>query len=437
MSSPKDRPETVDLSALTADPNNARRHDERNLEMITDALQDVGAARSIVIDEHGTVLAGNATVQAAARAGIEKVLIVDVDGKTLLAARRRGLDPTQKVKLAIYDNRAAELAEWDPDVLARLRDEFPDFDVDEFWDAREFAQVMEDLGEAPTGQSAADAIPPLRATGIKAGDVFRLGNHRLLCGDSTNPAHVTGLFAGAVPFLMVTDPPYGVEYDPTWRNRVGVSQSERSGAVANDDRADWSEAWRLFPGDVAYVWHAGIYSSVVEASLVATGFDPRAQIIWRKPRFVLSRGHYHWQHEPCWYAVRRGAQAKWTGRRDQSTVWNLATFLRCNHCGAVLTDASEVSPSTVWEIEHKDETGVTRHGTQKPVECMERPMRNHGGRGDAVYEPFSGSGSTLIAAERQRRACFAIELTPAYVQMAIDRWEQYTGQHAEKVGEIR
>ncbi|HVL65749.1 MAG TPA: DNA methyltransferase [Vicinamibacterales bacterium] len=398
--------------------------------MITDALQEVGAARSIVIDEEGTILAGNATVEAAARAGIEKVLVVDVDGRTLVAVRRRDLAPEQKVKLSVYDNRAAELAEWDPAVLARLQQEFPDFDIHAFWDAREFDQVMEGLGESAPGFTDPDAIPPLRGTDIMPGDVFRLGAHRLLCGDSTNPAHVAALFAGAVPFLMVTDPPYGVEYDPTWRNRAGVSESLRTGAVANDDRADWSDAWRLFPGDVAYVWHAGIYSSVVESSLVATGFEPRAQIIWRKPRFVLSRGHYHWQHEPCWYAVRRGAAAKWTGRRNQSTVWNLATFLRCNHCGAVLAEAADVSASTVWDIEHADETGVTRHGTQKPVECMERPLRNHGGRGDAVYEPFSGSGSTLIAAERQRRACFAIELTPGYVQMAIDRWEHYTGQKA-------
>ena len=122
----------------------------------------------------------------------------------------------------------------------------------------------------------------------------------------------------AIPFevhLMVTDPPYGVEYDPTWRNEAGVSFSPRTGRVSNDDRADWRDAWQLFPGEVAYVWHAGIYASTVAGSLVACGFGIRSQIIWMKPRLVLSRGHYHWQHEPCWYAVREGATGHWQGAR--------------------------------------------------------------------------------------------------------------------------
>ena len=200
---------------------------------------------------------------------------------------------------------------------------------------------------------------------------------------------------------MVCDPPYGVSYDPAWRNDAGVSTTERTGKVLNDDRVDWTEAWRLFPGDVAYVWHAGRYCAEVAASLERADFEIRSQIIWSKSRFALSRGHYHWQHEPAWYAVRRGATAHWGGDRTQSTLWEIG-----------LTDDGQWTP----------------HGTQKPVECMARPMRNHDA--PSVYEPFSGSGTSLIAAEQHRRKCFAMELAPGYVDVALRRWEKATGKQA-------
>jgi DNA modification methylase len=200
---------------------------------------------------------------------------------------------------------------------------------------------------------------------------------------------------------MVTDPPYGVKYDPAWRKRAGLSDSSRMGRVANDDRMDWREAWQLFPGDVAYVWHAGLFAAATASHLEDSGFEIRSQIIWRKPTFPISRGHYHWQHEPCWYAVRQGASAGWIGDRSQTTVWDIA-----------------------WRSEAK-----TDHGTQKPVECMARPIRNHEGN---VYEPFGGSGTTLIAAEQLARRCTAIEIEPAYCDVVVMRWERLTAEKARR-----
>jgi DNA modification methylase len=127
-------------------------------------------------------------------------------------------------------------------------------------------------------------------------------------------------------------------------------------------------------------------------------------VIWRKPRFIISRGHYHWQHEPCWYAVRKGGSAKWCGDRSQSTVWDIA-----------LKDGGE----------------DTNHSTQKPVECMARPIRNHGGKDDDVYDPFLGSGTTIIAAEQLGRRCYGLELSPAYCDVIVARWEKLTGRKAE------
>lgn len=247
----------------------------------------------------------------------------------------------------------------------------------------------------------------------RPGDVWALGPHRLVCGDATSPSDV-GLAlrsAGVRPNLMVTDPPYGVSYDPCWRGSAGLlARGESSlGAVANDDRADWREAWALFPGDVAYIWHAGLYASIVQDSLAAAGFLVRSQIIGRKQRFAISRGAYHWQHEPCWYAVRKGRTAGWTGDRKQRTVW-------------------EIPQSSGWQSINDGRTG---HATQKPLECMRRPMLNHGLPGEAVYDPFLGSGSTLIAAEELGRVCIGLELMPLYVDMATARWERFTGLSAE------
>jgi DNA modification methylase len=214
---------------------------------------------------------------------------------------------------------------------------------------------------------------------------------------------------------MVTDPPYGVDYDPGWRK--GLDTVKRSlGKVAHDDRADWREVWSLFPGDVAYVWHSGTQSHVVADSLISKGFTIRAQIVWAKPHFAISRGHYHPQHEPCFYAVRKTGH--WAGDRKQSTVWQIAN-------GTFQGGAT------------KAEDAKTGHGTQKPVECMKRPIENNSTHGQAVYEPFSGSGTTIIAAEMTGRNCHAIEIDPAYIDVAVKRWQDFTGQKATLEGDGR
>ncbi|RMF71540.1 MAG: site-specific DNA-methyltransferase, partial [Planctomycetota bacterium] len=253
----------------------------------------------------------------------------------------------------------------------------------------------------------AGAGEPPEVAVTRPGDVWLLGDHRLLCGDATNADHVARLFAGATAGLMVTDPPYGVSYHPEWRQAAGLADGGRTAEIANDDRVDWTDAWRLFPGNVAYVWHAGVHAASVAAQLESVGFGIRAQIIWAKPTFAISRGHYHWKHEPAWYLVREGATASWSGDHAQCTV---------------------------WEIAH-DRDDVTEHSTQKPLECMLRPMRNHDIA--EVYDPFVGSGTTIMAAERARRRCFAMEITPSFCDVAVSRWERSAAAEAilETTGE--
>jgi DNA modification methylase len=265
------------------------------------------------------------------------------------------------------------------------------------------------------GLTDPDEVPEAPAEPVTvAGDVWVMGRHRLVCGDSTDADTVARALNGVTPHLMVTDPPYGVEYDPDWRNRADRANGKPYGAsavgrVTNDGDNDWRDAWSLFPGDVAYIWHADRHASAVQASIEAAGFEIRCQVIWAKQQFAIGRGDYHWQHEPCWYAVRKGKTGHWSGDRKQTTLWQI-------------------------DKPHKSETG---HSTQKPVECMKRPIENNSSPGQAVYEPFSGSGTTIIAAEMTGRACHAIEISPAYVDVAVLRGQAFTGKAAVLDGDGR
>ena len=177
------------------------------------------------------------------------------------------------------------------------------------------------------GLTDEDEVPEVAEIAVsRPGDIWQLGrpSHRLRrqpgCG------LVKSLLAGTPPHLMVTDPPYGVEYDPAWRHRRGVNNSARKGKIKNDEIADWTPTWDLFPGEIAYVWHGALRSSIVAESLAKSGFTIRAQIIWAKERLVMSQGDYHWQHEPCWYAVRK--KGYWTGDRKQTTLWTIRPAAR-------------------------------------------------------------------------------------------------------------
>lgn len=282
--------------------------------------------------------------------------------------------------------------------------------------------MLDDLGERygtkRQGLVDPDDVPEFEEeTQIKRGDLFVLGDHRLLCGDATKAEDVAQLLAGAEPRLLVTDPPYGVQLDPTWRdgvyNKLGpgalpyMTEGHGNRTLSNDTIADWSPVYALVPSiEVAYVWHAGVFACEVGDGLKSIGFEIRSQIIWVKTMFAMGRGAYQWQHEPCWFAVRKGKTADWIGDHKLSTTWELA------------------SPKSIMGGSTEDKFD---HPAQKPIECMQRPLEHH--RGD-VYEPFLGSGTTLIAAERLGRRCYAMEIDPRYVAVAIKRWETFTGRTA-------
>tara|TARA_Y100001963_G_scaffold63556_1_gene88543 strand:+ start:69 stop:1361 length:1293 start_codon:yes stop_codon:yes gene_type:complete len=386
------------IAELIPFARNSRTHSEEQIAQIAASIREFGWTNPILVDEENTIVAGHGRLSAANRLGMAEVPVITLNGLT--AAQKRAL--------VIADNKLALNAGWDMELLSSeiegLKDE--DFDLSLLgFNEDELAAL---LAEKTEGLVDEDDIPEVPADPVSVlGDVWIMGKHRIVCGDSTDADCVAKCLNGVEPHLMVTDPPYGVEYDADWRNKAKRPDGSAYGAsalgkVENDGEADWSEAWALFPGDVAYVWHAGNMAHTVAESLVANGLNIRAQIIWNKSSMVISRGDYHPKHEPCWYAVRKNRKGHYVGGRKQTTVWDIAK-------------------------PQKSETG---HSTQKPVECMKRPIENNSSPGQAVYEPFSGSGTTIIAGEMTGRSIHAIELNPAYVDVAVKRWQEFTGQEA-------
>lgn len=392
---------TVSVADLIPYARNSRTHSDAQVGKIAASIREFGFLNPIIVDGQNGIVAGHGRVLAAQKMGLA----------TLPCIEAAHLTEAQKRAYIIADNRLALDAGWDNEML---KVELTDLQADGFnleltgFNLDEIAAFLVDKTD---GLTDPDDLPEMPVDPVSMeGDIWVLGKHRIACGSSTDAHTVEAVLAGVKPHLMVTDPPYGVEYDPSWRNQAGAAKTKRTGKVLNDDRADWREAWALFPGDVAYVWHGALHAGEVAESLVAAGFAVRSQIIWAKDRLVLSRGDYHWQREPCWYAVKKTGKGHWAGDRKQTTLWH---------------------------ISGKDQDAATVHGTQKPVECMRRPILNNSSPGQAVFEPFMGSGTTLIAAETTGRVCFGIELNPAYVDVAVKRWQDFTGQRATLEGDGR
>jgi DNA modification methylase len=378
-----------------------------------------------VVDEDGIILAGNATVQAAQQAGIARVRVVDVDGSELVAVRRTNLSPEQKRRLALLDNRTAELAAWDIEVLASLAE---DTDLSGLWEADELAELLGEESDPAQLLADPDAIPDPPADPItQPGDLWRLGPHRLLCGSCTDLDAVRFLMAGNRAHLMATDPPYLVDYTggnhpQHWTERDGqmVDTANKPWDTYHEgDEALYHDVLRialaeaLLPSAPIYQWHADRRRRFVEDAWRANGLLWHQTITWVKSRPVLTRSHFMWQTEPCAYGWVEGNQPDPARRPPPNTP-------------------------NVWLVDSvgRDEVGDDQrveHPTQKPVELITRPIAYHTQPGELLYEPFAGSGTALIAVELTGRVCYALELEPAYCDVIVQRWEALTGQTAERV----
>lgn len=397
--------ERVDIKTLKFDKRNARKHDKKNIKAIKDSLLKFGQQKPIVVMKDGTVIAGNGTLQAAIELGWDTI---DVHWTTL--------KKDEAIAYGLADNRSAELAAWDDSNLKELLTELSASG----WDLEGLGWGDEDLGDIldktnVDGLTDPDSLPDTEHNEfeVKLGDIWQLGEHRLMCGDSTDKETVEKLVEGFAPNIMITDPPYGVSYDAGWRAEAkGVKKTDRENVskLSNDDIADWAKAYDLFRGNVCYVWHASAFTDVVIDGLKKVGFEIKAQIIWNKNVHALSRSDYQRKHEPCWYAVRKGQKHSWIGGRKQKTVWDIS--------------------SVIFE---KDAGGKTEHPTQKPVDIYIPSILNHTSEGDYLYDPFAGSGTQIIAAEKTGRRSLSMELDPNFCSVIIKRWQDFTGKQAVKL----
>ena len=405
-SEPKLKIKYAKTGLLVPYADNARTHSDEQIAQIAASIEEFGFTNPVLIDEDGGIIAGHGRVRAAEQLGM----------KTIPTILLEGLDETQRKAYVLADNQLALNAGWDEDLL---KTELISLDAEDFdltilgFDELQLVNFLAGTTDGLTGE---DDVPEAPETAVtKLGDIWLLGSHRLMCGDSTDAENVAELMDGAKPHLMVTDPPYGVGYDPDWRNKAKRPDGKPYGAnaigeVDNDDRSDWRAAWELSPSDVVYCWSpSGGNQFDFHKALVDAGFEIRMQIIWAKQHFPIGRGNYHVQHEPCLYAVRKGKTAHWNGSRKETTLWQIANT---SAFGGEQDDAR------------------TNHSTQKPVECMRRPIVNNSKKGEAIYDPFLGSGTTMISAETEGRVCYGMELDPIYCDMAVERWENFTGLKA-------
>lgn len=400
---------------------NPRTHSKAQIAQLADSIAEFGFNVPILVDSNAGIIAGYGRLLAARKLGLTKVPVI------LLSH----LSETQKRAYIIADNQLALNAGWDEDLLqtelAVLQEE--DFDVSLIGLEDEELALLLEGQDASAGLADEDAVSePPQDPVTRAGDLWLLGPHRVLCGDATSPKAVARLVGERRPIVMITDPPYGIELDSEWRDRAGLNgcgsgegsyvkhrtKGHHNTSISSDTRADWSEAFVLLPDlQVGYIWHASKFTREVLNGLLRIGFLHHQQIIWNKGRTVLTRTHYWFQHEPCWYVRKKNAP--WYGKPgENSTIWD--------------------SPSPKFISGGSGEEKFD-HPTQKPVELMRRPILNHTKRGEAIYDPFLGSGTTLIAAEATRRVCYGLEIDPKYADVVVQRWQGFTGKKATLEGD--
>lgn len=403
-------PDTLPVSVLAgmAAPYNPRTIEPDEMEALKRSLKFFGAVQPIVVNTRSQrIVGGHQRVVAAAALEMKELPVVYVD-----------LDDPSEKQLNLALNRIS--GAWDEaklaEVMRSLQESGADMALTGFTDE----EIREYLGQVqnPTDEAEEDAGgPPLPRTAItKPGDIWTLGDHRILCGSATDLDDIAKLLAGVKPVLMNTDPPWGVDYVATKTGIPGtgfqnVGQRYENIQGDGEDNQAMMDAWvptirpTMATGAAIYVWGATVGEAAERFLRMLREADMviHRTVVWIKPNFTLSRsGMYHWQHETALYGWFQGDQPAWLVPKDQGTTWPIAREPNQNH------------------------------PTAKPVELFARPIRNHTRQGDAIYEPFSGSGAQIIAAEQLQRRCFAIDIDPRYVDVAVERWQAFTGGKAKR-----
>ena len=410
--------ESWPLDRLKPYEKNPRRIPRGAVEAVAASIREFGWQQPVVVDREGVIVAGHTRYKAALKLALDEVPVTVADE----------LSEEEVRAFRLADNRSAEISRWDPEGLAVEMDalNLGDLDMGEFgFSAKELAgSKLRQLNSDPY-------IGGARETDIQPGDVLVFGKgrrtHRLICGSALDADVRGALFSGDAPHLAVTDPPYAVGYDKHEFSRRFDSRFTQA-RTFTDEGVDFGAYIRAVVDvptvDVVYIWFASTRTFDLLDVLTRANFEHRAALVWVKPTRVISRGHIGYRHEPCVYMVRRGAKSHWNGGRSADSVMSNET-------------------GSQWWPEDTDldggiffarAPGVTDdHPTQKPLECMARPIRWSSRRGEIVYDPFLGSGTTLLAAEGEGRRCLGVELDPLFCESIRRRWAEEIGTKVERV----
>lgn len=387
----------VDINSLVPYANNARMHCPEQIKLIQSSLREFGFINPVIIDKDNGIIAGHGRVIAAKKEGFKEVPCIRVEHLT----------EAQKKAYILADNRLAELSEWDEEMLKIEIEQLEglDFDIDMLgFDLEDF--VYDEDGIETDVKEDNYEEPAPKVAKAKPGDIYQLGAHRLMCGDSTNEACVTALMGGSLADMLITDPPYNVDYHGGTPGKLTIKNDSMEDAQF---RAFLTSAFNcadgvMKPGAVFYVWHADSEGFNFRAACKEAGWVVRQCLIWKKSSLVLGRQDYQWQHEPCLYGWKDGAGHLWASDRKQTTI---------------------------LEFEKPKRNDV--HPTMKPVKLFDYQICNNTKEKDIVLDLFGGSGTSIIACEQNGRICYMMEFDPCYVDVIIDRWEKLTNKKAELI----
>ena len=379
------------------DKRNYRKHNDRNKELIKKSLEECGAGRSIVIDNDDEIIAGNGIYEQAQALNIP-VKVIETDGSELVVVKRTDLntDDEKRKKLAVMDNSTSDSSEFNLELLS------VDFDVPEL---KDMGIDVPDV-EIEEKEVVEDEVPEQVETKCKLGDIWQLGEHRLMCGDSTRVDDVEKLMNGELADLLITDPPYNVNYEGGTKDKLKIMNDKMSDSSFRDFLRDAFVCANtvMKAGAVFYIWHSDSEGYNFRGACKDVGWQVRQCLIWNKNSMVMGRQDYQWKHEPCLYGWKDGASHLWASDRKQTTVIDFNKPLRNGE-----------------------------HPTMKPVGLFDYQIKNNTKGSDIVLDLFGGSGTTMIACEQNGRKSRLMELDPHYCDVIIQRWENLTGKKAERI----
>ena len=368
--------------------NNPRNNDEA-VKYVANSIKKFGFKVPVIIDKNHTIIAGHTRFKAAKKLNIENLPCLIADD----------LDDKQIKAFRLADNKVSELSDWNFELLNQELSKLSDFSMSDFgFESLENIDFVEDVIE--------DEVPEIpEEPKAKYGDIYSLGNHRLMCGDSTIFNDIEKLMNGNLANLLLTDPPYNVNYKSKSTNMQIQNDNQNEDSFYQFLYDSFSNIYSFLKDDASfYVWYASKEVVNFSNSLKNAGFDVKQELIWNKNSLVMSRCDYHYKHEPCLYGWKASKKHNWYGNRKQTTVVDFDKPLKND-----------------------------LHPTMKPVGLFNYQIQNSSKPGDIILDIFAGSGTTLMACEQNNRKAFLMELDPKYVDVIINRWEKFTGKKAEKL----